>query len=333
LSTPDTLEARLVRRIAALGDGEQLAPERELAQELQVGRAVLRAVLDRLAERGVITRQRRTGTRVNPAALRQLLPPVYLARKDHRTMDPGSQRRLRHELLEAWQDSDGAAPADFRLVPVPYVSEHLTMRLTGRPTIGGTGGIYLPDALAFGSCADLTERVRQWPGAPAFWPNLWEAVTCRGRIYGIPTSAHIFVLIANRAALQRAGCSPDQLPACWDELRATARRVQASGAAPHGFGLAADYHLSWLFEDFCNQAGGTTIATGPAADEWLPQLDSPAATAALRFLGDLRWRDRTLYPAPDTATLLAAVVRGDCPLAIVESGALLNETLWHGYPP
>ncbi len=326
-----SVERLLLDRIVALPDGEKLQPERELAEELGVGRTVLRGVLGQLEARGVITRQRRVGTIVNPGARQRLLPAVYLGRKDPAQMPAGSPRRLRNELSHRLNDERAAAARGYRIVPVPHEYDHLRVLATGRPTLAGVGGVHLPDAVAFGVCADLTERVERWPLAAEIWPNLWEAVTIDGRRWGVPSSAHVFMLVTGEDAWRRAGLPRGWQPGTWDEVRDTALRLQRDGGCRHGVGIAADHHLAWLFEDLCFQAGGRTIEQ--RGGHWRPLLNTPPVRDAAGWLQTLALTDGSLFQAADGTALVAAVARGDCGMALVEANCFFNEVTWQEIPP
>ncbi len=321
------VEHLVVARIAKLAQGDRLQPERELAQDLKVGRGVLRTVLGQLEERGVISRQRRIGTVVNPRALEKLQPTFYMGRKDPRAMQPNSMRRLRNELSHAFADELAAELLGYRLQPMPHEPDHRQVITSGRPTIIGSSGVHLPDAVAFGVCEDLTERVRGWSGAETIWPNLWEASTLGGRIFAIPQAAHVYVLIGNRDQLRKAGIHA--LPGTWTELRESALRLKQDSGCDHGFGIAADHHLSWLFEDLCYQAGGCTIHG--RGDDWRPTLTSEPVVRALSWLRELCWNDQSFFAAPDSRSLVADVASGRCGLAMVECGGFFNDVVWDGH--
>jgi len=89
-SLAETVATQLERLILhSLQPDEQLPPERELAQHLQVSRLVVREGLKLLAERGLVTARQGAGTfakRIDDAAFRKPFR-LYVAQHDLRTSD------------------------------------------------------------------------------------------------------------------------------------------------------------------------------------------------------------------------------------------------------
>jgi multiple sugar transport system substrate-binding protein len=194
-----------------------------------------------------------------------------------------------------WWDyfSEGANAEAMQAQLQRYMDEHpnVTIERTALPFAelkqkllqGATAGqlpdiavIDNPDHQAFaalGVLADLTERVRSWGQADAYFEGPWNSTVYQGKNYGIPDNSNCLVLWYNTDFTQAADVAP---PSTWDELRTAAEQLTEGGR----FGLAVSAVRSeegtfqWL--PFLWSAG---------AD--IPNLDSEGGRAALQLWVDL----------------------------------------------
>ena len=132
-----------------------------------------------------------------------------------------------------------------------------------------------PDHSAFaalGVLEDLTDRVKAWGQANAYFDGPWDSTTYQGKNYGIPDNSNCLVLWYNTAFTDPAEIAP---PTNWDELKAATALTEGDR-----FGLAVsgvkseEGTFQWL--PFLWEAG---------AD--IPTLNSDGGKAALQLWVDL----------------------------------------------
>jgi sn-glycerol 3-phosphate transport system substrate-binding protein len=101
-----------------------------------------------------------------------------------------------------------------------------------------------------------------------------------GRLYSMPFNASTPVLYYNKTIFRKAGLDPNTPPRTLDEVRADARKIVASHAAPTGLEAAAD---GWYLEQWISTAGATLCDqdNGRAGTPSAVRYDQPAAVAAL----------------------------------------------------
>ena len=121
-----------------------------------------------------------------------------------------------------------------------------------------------------GALAPLTDYGVDLSG---LYPNLIDAGTYKGKVYGIAPGINGMALFYNKDMFTAAGLQP---PTTWAELRAAAKALTKSGVYGMAFSAPATEEGSWQFEPWLWGAGGD-----------LSKLDSPEAVKALTFWTDL----------------------------------------------
>src|SRR5262249_46235784 len=112
----------------------------------------------------------------------------------------------------------------------------------------------------------------------------WELCSLGDAIYGLPWLLRTRVLVFNRSLFARAGRESLHGPDTWEELRASAARVQKLGDAVHGFGIpSAKGERFSTFMPLAWANGGELLSA--RLDTCL--LDSPANVQALEYLVSL----------------------------------------------
>ncbi|GAA1964443.1 sugar ABC transporter substrate-binding protein [Microbacterium deminutum] len=100
-----------------------------------------------------------------------------------------------------------------------------------------------------------------------------DAGTYKGELYGLAPGVNSLGLFYNKDMLTAAGIQP---PTTWDELRAAAKKLTASGRYGFAFSGVNNYEGTWQFMPWMWSNGG---------DE--KDLKSPENAQALQFLADL----------------------------------------------
>jgi multiple sugar transport system substrate-binding protein len=121
-----------------------------------------------------------------------------------------------------------------------------------------------------GALAPLTDFGVDLTG---LYPNLVEAGTYKGKVYGIAPGINGMALFYNKDMFTAAGLKP---PTTWAEIAADAKALTKNGVYGMAFSAPATEEGSWQFEPWLWGAGGD-----------LSKLDSPEAVKALQFWTDL----------------------------------------------
>ena len=128
----------------------------------------------------------------------------------------------------------------------------------------------LQQVASTGALAPLTDYGVELEG---LYPNLIDAGSLDGEVYGIAPGINGMALFYNVDMLEAAGVEP---PTTWAEVRDVAAALTSDGVYGIAFSAPATEEGSWQFEPWFWGAG---------AD--LSQLDSPEAVQALEFWVDL----------------------------------------------
>ena len=128
----------------------------------------------------------------------------------------------------------------------------------------------LQQVASTGALAPLTDYGVNLEG---LYPNLIEAGSLDGEVYGIAPGINGMALFYNVDMLEAAGVEP---PTTWAELKDAAAKLTKDGVYGMAFSAVATEEGSWQFEPWFWGAGAE-----------LSQLDSPEAVQALEFWADL----------------------------------------------
>ena len=121
-----------------------------------------------------------------------------------------------------------------------------------------------------GALAPLTDYGVDLTG---LYPNLIDAGTYNGKVYGIAPGINGMALFYNKDMFEKAGLQP---PTTWAEVKDAAAKLTKDGVYGIAFSAPGNEEGSWQFEPWFWGAG---------AD--LKKLDSPEAVKALEFWTDL----------------------------------------------
>lgn len=115
----------------------------------------------------------------------------------------------------------------------------------------------------------------------AFLPAALDAVTFEDELYGVPIYHTSTTTIYNKPLFDAAGV---ELPETWDDIKAAAPALAASGVAVMDYGAKADTTLNLSFYPLLWQAGGS-VFTEDGTDV---AFDGSEGVEALQFLLDLQ---------------------------------------------
>jgi multiple sugar transport system substrate-binding protein len=255
------------------GPDGRLPTEHELCERYAISRTPVTRALSELAEEGVILRQRRHGTFVNPLWLRR--------RPD--------QAEVRVVVPEGpWgQMIAEAAPdvAQVNIVAVTRPSLHgvLTHAVAEgqAPDLAILDSVWAPEFAAAGFLYALEDLDEQWV-RDEYEVDFLEAVVGAtrydGRTFGISPFADVAGLWYRRDEFESLGLEP---PGTWEELRTVARAIAGNGTShpivmPGGSkgGETTAYCLIAFLA-----SNGVQVLTQSGVT-----LDSPATAQALRLL-------------------------------------------------
>ncbi|OJU40598.1 MAG: sugar ABC transporter substrate-binding protein [Microbacterium sp. 69-10] len=144
-----------------------------------------------------------------------------------------------------------------------------------------------------GQLTDVTDAVKELGYTDKFNPVILDGVTgADGHIYGFPRQAYAMGLHYNRDLFKAAGLDPDKPPTTWDEVRAYAKQItEKTGKAGYAQ-MAAGNTGGWQLTAATVARGGRT-QTDDADGSATSSIDNDATRAALQFLHDVRWEDKS----------------------------------------
>jgi multiple sugar transport system substrate-binding protein len=213
------------------------------------------------------------------------------------TMFTGADGTTFTEMVETYN----ARNPTLRVNHMPITAEELYLRLQ----LSVSSGQGIPDMAVnhverialFQEQGRILNLAPYLPNSPVRRENYnqraWGMTQIGGGQYGIPLDVHSFILWVNWDLYERYGVTDlDDGILTWDEVRATAQRLQAMGSSTIPFGL------TWLRPMFLAsyaQLGGTLSADGIN-----PNFDSPAAQRVLNNYLDLVRSGFTQQQGEDT---------------------------------
>ena len=258
--------------------GDRLPTEHELCRRYAISRTPVSRALSELAEEGVLVRQRRNGTFVNPHWLRR----------------PSDEAEVRIVVPEGpWESMIRAAATSTAVgvsvvtVARPSLHQFLTHAVAEgqAPDLALLDSVWLPEFAEAGFVHALEEVDERWirqEHEVDFLAPLVAANRYRGRTYGVSAFADVVGLWYRRAEVERNG-QTDPLRT-WSELRSTARDLARRGfrhpvAMPGGSkgGETTSYCLMALLA-----SNGATVLGGDGVT-----LASHPTEQVLRFVRSL----------------------------------------------
>lgn len=311
------------------GPGDRLPTEHELCELHGVSRNPVNRALSELADEGVLLRQRRRGTFVNPH---------WLARQPD-----GPEMRLVVPEGHWAEHARSAAPEAVRLsavsVPLPELHATITRAVAeGRgPDLAVLDSVWVSELAAAGFLRPLDEVDPGWlrdVHDQEFLEPFVSANRYEDRTYAVQAEADVAGLWFRRGALGEAGLS---VPATWDDLRATvalAGHDRAPVAVPGG--LRAGETTTYCLLGLLAGNGASVLAEGEVtvdSDEVVETLelvrDLVAAGVVAREAASYEWDQPIRLLAKGTATI-AFGGSYDAPALAAATGLELDR-LWEEF--
>ncbi|RLE84181.1 MAG: sugar ABC transporter substrate-binding protein [Thermoprotei archaeon] len=146
-------------------------------------------------------------------------------------------------------------------------------------------GGWVPDFASKGWLEPLDKYLEKWEGTKQIWPNLWEAVTYKGKVYGLPWYTDCRVLLYHKELFKQAGLDPEKPPQTWDELLEYAKKLTDPEKGIYGYGVSgALSEITTLgYMIFLYSAGGKLLTE----DYSKAAFNTPEGLEALRFYTEL----------------------------------------------
>ncbi len=191
---------------------------------------------------------------------------------------------LMRSLLDKFERQNPGIHVRFQQLSWDYGLDKLTTAIAAgnAPDLCELGTDWVPQFSASGVLKDLTPELT--PLREQFL--LWDPVTYKNRLYGIPWLAGTRILFYNRELFAQAGLNPEHPPATWEELLKTAKAIRALGPGIYGIGIhVGESYAPW--QEFLPFAWGNG---GQILDEKWSRclLDQPPVLEALQFYRSLK---------------------------------------------
>lgn len=191
---------------------------------------------------------------------------------------------LMRSLLDKFQSQNPGIRVRFQQLSWDFgLDKVITSIAAGNPPdVVELGTDWVPQFAASGVLQDITEETASFKDQYL----LWDPVTYRGRVYGVPWLAGTRILFYNRDLFVQAGLDPNKPPATWDELLRAAKAIEGLGPDIHGIGLhVAEAYAPW--QQFLPFAWGNGAQI--LDESWSRSLvDQPPMVEAMKFYKSLK---------------------------------------------
>ena len=212
-------------------------------------------------------------------------PPVYAAEETTLEFwELAVGEELMRSILDKFERQHPGIRVHFQQLSWDYGLDKVVTAIAAgnAPDVVELGTDWVPQFSSSGVLSDLTNELA--PIKNRFL--LWDPVTYRGRVYGMPWLAGTRILFYNRELFSKAGLNPDRPPSTWKELYQAAKAVDELGPDIYGIGLhVAEAYAPWQeFLPFAWGNGGEVLDK-----DWTRcLLDQPPVVEALKFYKSLK---------------------------------------------
>ena len=170
-----------------------------------------------------------------------------------------------------------------------------------QPTVFETWYTEPQKLIAAGYVADITDELEARGWLDLINPNIRDLLSKDGRTYGIPRDAYVLGMMLNVSMFEEAGLVDADgypvYPKTWEELAESGRKIKEATDQAGLCLLAADAAGGWHFSNIA-WAYGATLCTQDADGNYVADLNSPEAVAAMEYVKSLRWEYDILTADP-----------------------------------
>ncbi|MCD1633918.1 sugar ABC transporter substrate-binding protein [Martelella mediterranea] len=220
------------------------------------------------------------------AALALSMTPFGASAETYSMWARNSGEAFMPDLIEAFNASH-ENQIELQIVPSTEMVQKYAVAAAGgsAPDFVSLDLVYTPAFAKAGQLADLTELARSLPYFDQLSKAHVEAGTYDGKIYGVPMSADVSVLLWNKRLFREAGLDPDKAPTNWAEIEDYAGKVNALGDDTYGFYFAGACGgcNAFTFMPLIWASGGDILVD----DGKRATIDTPQMHDAINFYRDL----------------------------------------------
>jgi len=208
----------------------------------------------------------------------------------HHFTEENEMTGLEHAVQVFEADNPGVTVTT-ETVPNPdYMTKMTTAVQSGqRPDTAMVSVDRVADLADMGAILPLTDRIKAWDGYANFSPAVWNGITYKDDIWGIPAFSFVDVLFYRADWFAEKGIKP---PTNWDEFQAAAIALTDPAQGRYGFALRGG----------AGGAGWLMKVLESFGVKWLdengqPAIDRDILIKGLRFYTDLATKYQAVPPS------------------------------------
>ena len=230
-------------------------------------------------------------------------------------------------VMDAFNSSQKAIKATLEVVGWPDGRNLLLTQISGgqAPDIFNGSGQWLLEFTAAGETTELDDLMGK-DFLSAFWESGIQAMTVKGKLYGMPYFLDPRGLYYRTDLFEEKGI---KAPQTWDEVREAAKAV-SNPPSLYGFGVGpGDY---WWYAWIGALGAGANLA--PWTEDGHSRIATDEGIAAVQFLTDIVLTDKTAQPSPHNANRdsdLQPLFLGK-QMAMLETGSWMPTIISHDAP-
>jgi multiple sugar transport system substrate-binding protein len=148
---------------------------------------------------------------------------------------------LTRKIADAW-NAGHDNKIELTVIPSPQmVTKFATAAAAGDvPDILSIDLIFMPDFMKAGFMTDITDQMKDDPNIKRVSPSHIKLATYKGRLYGVPGTPDVSVLLWNKDLFKRAGLDPEKGPTTMQEVYEDAKKIRALGPDIYGYYIAGN---------------------------------------------------------------------------------------------
>lgn len=256
------------------------------------------------------------------AASKETVDLRFVAMDYDNRMQPDTQA-----LMDEFNKSQSASKVKLEVVGWPDGRNLLLTQISGgqAPDIFNGSGQWCLEFTAAGETTELDDLMGK-DFLANFWPSGIQAMTVKGKLYGMPYFLDPRGLYYRTDLFEEKGM---KAPQTWDDVRAAAKAVSKPPDI-YGFGVGPDDY--WWYAWIGAIGAGNNLA--PWTEDGHSRIASEEGVAAVQFLTDIVLTDKTAQPSPHNANRdsdLQPLFLGK-KMAMLETGSWMPTIISHDAP-